>query len=79
MSKENKKKQKHRWTIKEDKDGVEWWMIRGGAFSNKINKRYPHRLFESRMDAEVYSNSINRSYDRKSKIVQVECKNGKSY
>ena len=67
-----------RWTIREEKNGAMWWMIRGGAFSNKTNDRYPHRFFETKEDAEMYSNSINRVSDRKSEIIEVIYKYAKS-
>jgi hypothetical protein len=41
------------WAIKEVRDGSDWWMIRGGAFSNKVNNKYPKRLFKERRDAEL--------------------------
>ena len=69
-----------RSTIKEEKDdGTTWWMIRGGAFSNVINSKYPNRLFDEREDAEMISNDSNRLYDRNTEIVEVEFKNVKAY
>ena len=69
-----------RWTIKEEKDdGTTWWMIRGGAFSNVINRKYPNRLFDSRKDASMYSSNIIRLYGRKTTIVEVEYKDAKEY
>jgi hypothetical protein len=79
MSKGSQEELTERWTIKEEKDGVVWWMIRGGAFSNKVNDKYPNRLFNTREDAELYSNNVNRSYDRKTQLVKVEYKDGKTY
>jgi len=67
-----------RWAIKEEKDdGSIWWMIRGGAFSNVINTRYNYRLFESRDDAIMQSNDMNRLYNRKTTISEVRCKDDK--
>lgn len=68
-----------RWTIKEKRDDTTWWMIRGGAFSNVINKDYPNRLFEEKEDAEMYSNNLNRRSGRKTKVVKVEYKDAKEY
>ena len=70
---------KSKWTIKEEKDNTTWWMIRGGAFSNVINNKYPNRLFDEREDAEMISNDSNRLYDRNTEIVEVEFKNVKAY
>ena len=53
-----------RWTIREEKNGA--------------NDRYPHRFFETKEDAEMYSNSINRVSDRKSEIIKVIYKYAKS-
>ncbi len=68
-----------KWTIKEEKDGITWWMIRGGAFSNVINRNYPNRLFDEREDAEMISNVSNRLYERNTEIVKVEFKDAKEY
>ena len=69
-----------KWTIKEVKDdGTTWWMIRGGAFSNLINERYPNRLFDTEMDALKSSNNVNRLYGRKTTIVKVEYEDAKKY
>jgi len=63
-----------KWTIKEEKNNTTWWMIRGGAFSNVINKKYPNRLFDERKDAEMISNNSNRLYGRNTEVVEVEFK-----
>jgi len=63
------------WTIVEKKDGVTWHMVRGGAFSNIINKRYPKRIFDVREDAELYSNHLNREGGNKTTVKEV-FKNG---
>lgn len=52
-------------------------MIRGGAFSNVINTRYNYRLFESRDDAIMQSNDMNRLYNRKTTISEVRCEDDK--
>ena len=59
------------WTIKEEIDGTTWWMIRGGAFTNAISHKYPHRFFESREEAEIYSANLNRRLNKKTKVVDV--------
>ena len=59
------------WAIKEIRDGSDWWMIRGGAFSNKTNNKYPKRLFKEKGDAELFSNNLNREGNWKTKIVEV--------
>jgi|TARA_R110000803_G_scaffold99917_2_gene168092 hypothetical protein len=59
------------WAIKEDRDETTWWMIRGGAFSNVINKKYPKRIFGSREDAELSSNKLNRESRRNTKVQEL--------
>ena len=59
------------WAIKEVRDGSDWWMIRGGAFSNKTNNKYPKRLFKEKGDAELFSNNLNREGNWKTEIVEV--------
>jgi hypothetical protein len=77
-SKEDNSNSGKRWAIKEEKDdGSTWWMIRGGAFSNVINTKYNYRLFESKDDAIMQSNDMNRLYGRKTKIAEVRYKNAK--
>tara|TARA_R100000781_G_C4069446_1_gene123956 strand:+ start:187 stop:420 length:234 start_codon:yes stop_codon:yes gene_type:complete len=66
---------KDKWTIKEEKEGTTWWMIRGGAFSNVINSRYPHRIFEDKEEAERYCNNINRGMNRNGVVVNVKYRN----
>ena len=58
------------WTIKEEIDGTTWWMIRGGAFTDVINQKYPLRFFESKEEAEIYSANINRRLNKKTKVVE---------
>ncbi len=58
------------WAIKEVRDGSDWWMIRGGAFSNKVNNKYPKRLFKERRDAELFSNNLNREGNWKTEEAQ---------
>tara|TARA_R110002020_G_scaffold308985_4_gene524529 strand:+ start:541 stop:777 length:237 start_codon:yes stop_codon:yes gene_type:complete len=60
-----------KWTIKEEINGDTWWIIRGGAFSNVINDKYPHRFFETKEEAEVYSGNLNRRINKKTKVVDV--------
>jgi len=59
------------WAIKENRDGYDWWMIRGGAFSSKINNKYPKRLFKNKRDAELFSNNLNREGNWETEIVEV--------
>ena len=70
---------KSKWTIKEEKNGITWWMIRGGAFSSVVNNKYPNRLFDEREDAEMISNDSNRLYGRSTEVVEVEFKDVKAY
>tara|TARA_R100001082_G_scaffold79992_1_gene47231 strand:- start:836 stop:1051 length:216 start_codon:yes stop_codon:yes gene_type:complete len=70
---------KNKWTIREERDGVTWWMIRGGAFSNVINKEYPHRLFDDIDDVKMYCNNINRDSGRKCEVVEVEHRYSNEY
>ena len=63
---------KDKWTIKEEKENTTWWMIRGGAFSNVINNKYPHRLFEDEDEARRYCSNINRRMDRNAVVVNVK-------
>tara|TARA_R100000278_G_scaffold121386_2_gene105196 strand:+ start:103 stop:366 length:264 start_codon:yes stop_codon:yes gene_type:complete len=77
-SKEDNINSGKRWAIKEEKsDGSTWWMIRGGAFSNVINTKYNYRLFESKDDAIMQSNDMNRLYGRKTTVAEVRYKNAK--
>tara|TARA_R100000234_G_scaffold118364_1_gene98650 strand:- start:230 stop:493 length:264 start_codon:yes stop_codon:yes gene_type:complete len=78
MGKEANSNSEKRWAIKEEKDdGSTWWMIRGGAFSNVINTKYNYRLFESKDDAIMQSNDMNRLYGRKTTVAEVRYKNAK--
>ena len=63
---------KNKWTIKEEKDGTDWWIIRGGAFSNVINEKYPHRLWDDEEEVYDYCNNMNRRSNRNSKVVEVK-------
>ena len=78
MGKEANSNSEKRWAIKEEKDdGSTWWMIRGGAFSNVINTKYNYRLLESKDDAIMQSNDMNRLYGRKTTVAEVRYKNAK--
>ena len=68
---------KRKWTIKEERDGTTWWMIRGGAFSNVINKKYPHKLWDNKEDVDRYCNNVNRVQRRKSEVVKAGYRFGK--
>ena len=59
------------WAIKEDRDGTMWWMIRGGAWSNVVNNKYPHKLWDSKEEADKCCADTNRRYYRKGKVVEV--------
>ena len=63
---------KDKWTIKEEKGDTTWWMIRGSAFSNVINHKYPHRVFEDKEEADRYCSNINRVGNRNSVVVNVK-------
>tara|TARA_X000001382_G_scaffold62218_1_gene42877 strand:- start:11880 stop:12101 length:222 start_codon:yes stop_codon:yes gene_type:complete len=67
---------KDRWTIKEEKDGTTWWLIRGGAFTNVINKNYPHRVFDDYKEAILRSGNINRLSGRETDVVKVRYRRG---
>ena len=64
------------WTIKEERDGTTWWMIRGGAFSNIINNKYPHRIWEDKDEADRYCANMNRRANRNSKVIEVRYRYG---
>jgi|TARA_R100000329_G_scaffold151188_2_gene146311 hypothetical protein len=73
------KKKVDRWTVKEERDGTTWWLIRGGAFTDKVSNRYKHRLFEDYDEACVYSGNINRQNGRATEVVKARTKYGKVY
>tara|TARA_R100000458_G_C8111384_1_gene134025 strand:- start:267 stop:503 length:237 start_codon:yes stop_codon:yes gene_type:complete len=77
--KNRNKKGDIRWTIKEVKNGTTWWMIRGGAFSNVVNNKYQHRLWDEIEDVQVYCNNLNRNNDRKCEVVEVSHEYSKAY
>ena len=62
----------NKWTIKEEIDCTTWWIIRGGAFTNSITEKYPHRFFESKEEADVYSSNLNRRLNKKTEVVNVD-------
>ena len=70
---------KMKWTLKEDRDGTTWWVIRGGAFSNVINSKYPHRLWDDKDEMDMYCRNMNRRSNRKCEVVEVRYRDGKKY
>ena len=51
-------------------------MIRGGAFSNIINNKYPHRIWEDKDEADRYCANMNRRANRNSKVIEVRYRYG---
>tara|TARA_R100000664_G_C2726435_1_gene118275 strand:- start:318 stop:533 length:216 start_codon:yes stop_codon:yes gene_type:complete len=70
---------KMKWTLKEERDGTTWWVIRGGAFSNVINSKYPHRLWDDKDEIDMYCSNMNRRSNRKCEVVEVRHRDGKKY